>query len=73
MPTIEKGIPIPPKKIVQKESYGTEKMIVGDSMFFPNCKLTAKGPVAARVYASKKGWKVVSRQIDGGVRVWRAS
>lgn len=67
---IEKGVPIP--AIVREPTkYGFERMEVGDSMFFEGQKHGGKGAIAARVFAHKKGWRMTSRVMDGGVRVWR--
>lgn len=69
MIVIEKGVPLP-------NSNGEIKLALlklerGDSFFLPN--LTISGRTALYRLAKHYEVKVMTRVVDGGVRVWRIS
>ena len=64
--TIQKNIPIPKKKTNDKYSF--RKMEVNDCITVPK-----PTPIisAAHMYAKRKGWKFVSRDLGDSIRIWR--
>lgn len=68
-PEIEKGIPIPPKRKGGVPGLWAS-MEVGDSVLLEGASQNqATGRFAPT--AKRKGWKFITRKVDGGVRVWR--
>ena len=69
--TIEKGIPIPPKRhTINKGWVATlRRMEVGDSVLFENRKQA--GGAIQELKRNKDPRKFVTRTVDGGIRVWR--
>jgi hypothetical protein len=69
---IEKNIPLP-----GNHKYPWDKMNVGDSFFVPteNGKSESQHVQnvsgAAHKAAKKNGWKMTTRKVAGGARVWR--
>jgi hypothetical protein len=75
---IEHDIPVPLPRVELSTVYPFSKLTkIGLSFFVPN-----NGPVAGLVlqrrvasravhHAKARGWKFATRQVDGGVRVWR--
>lgn len=79
---IEKDIPVPKRDANSK--YGFSRLEVGDSIFVPDSDITIrKYPVgktyhrtinvqtAASYYASRKHIRLVTRKVEGGIRIWR--
>lgn len=52
------------------KKYPWEKMLVGDSFFVPNGKVTTISPTAS-IRGQKDGKFFSCRTVEGGVRVWR--
>lgn len=66
-PKIEKDIPLPPVRRKRESKYPFAVMEVGDSIFVPLETAQFVGGYTANL----KPKKFASRQVDGGVRVWR--
>lgn len=67
---LESGISIPPSKWTKSTSRWanmTERMRIGDSVFFKNDKDHSSFTAHCRSH----GVKISERKLDGGVRVWR--
>lgn len=73
---IEKEIPIPPRKANMTDNNNIfaiyKQMEPGDSFLIKADKVEDKGSISsnAHAYANRHGVKVVTRQVEGGVRVW---
>ena len=71
---IEKGVPELP---FQRSKYPFADMTPGDSFLIPvpeaahRHAVQAKAGAACRAWGGRNGGKYVSRQVDGGVRIWR--
>lgn len=72
MLAIQKDIPIPPKAITTRLSkiYPFEYMQIGDSFFIENVDDIKKKRASLANYVLKKGFKIASREEEGGLRVW---
>jgi hypothetical protein len=67
---VEKNIPIPPKKAGDAtESNAIAKMKVGDSVL----ALDANQMQRVIYHAKRNQFKVTTRQLDKGTRVWRVA
>lgn len=72
---IERGVPISPSGTGQRpwrrRQVPWRQMEVGDSIFFPykDRALQMRAHLAAT--GVKHGIRLISREVDGGVRVWR--
>lgn len=64
---IEKGIPVGRGRGVAREV--ADKMNVGDSVLFP----TRKDAERMRWLLKTAGFGVATRNVEGGVRVWRTA
>ncbi len=64
---IEKGVPMPTK--AGKWTRLVSAMDIGDSVTVPTGSMATCISQAARA----KGYKVISRQVEGGIRVWRTA
>lgn len=75
---IEQGIEVPPRKcalIGKSPVYPFKFMNVGDSFFVPcedNKRSRKQSTILQAARRAPEGWKYVTRQVDGGVRCWRA-
>lgn len=75
---IEKGIEVPSGRCETK--YPFSRMEVGDSFFVP-CAQAVKRKLQSNLGAyglrcasnQKSGQKFVTRQVEGGIRVWRVA
>lgn len=69
---IEKGIPAPPERDTPFR-YPFGQLEVQDSFFVPaeNTGTIPRVRAAAAMYAKRHGMKFVTKQSDGGIRVWR--
>ena len=78
IPQIDKGVPIPPTKTRRGTKYACyrrspiRQLEIGDSFFWPSAE-----PVAdSRNFltsAKTGGFKITTRRVEGGIRVWRIS
>jgi len=72
---IEKDIPIPSISHKNRPStiYPLKQMEIGDSFFVPDNDKGKKSTVrsAVLVIAKRIGIKIVTRKVEGGLRVWR--
>ena len=70
---IEKGIEIPKQQGGGKWNKIAIQMEVDDSIFFqgPKENYRCSGAHALRAAMSRLGMKAVTRQFEGGIRVWR--
>lgn len=66
---VEKNIPMPPSR-KSVEAYPWAEMLAGDSFFAAGQKQSNMSSMAS-VQGRKRGWKFVTRSVEGGVRVWR--
>lgn len=64
---IESDVPVPLPLGMRK--YPLEQMQIGDSFFIPAGSRSQQTLVA--VYAKRYGIKVITRTVEGGIRVWR--
>jgi hypothetical protein len=82
MPEVETGIPLPPKGQGRKRCkhfYPWDDVPVGGSFFVPHnnevplsrqqSSLTSLAKIAGRI----RGTTYATRQVDGGIRVWRVA
>lgn len=65
---IDKGVPLPPKK-VREEKYPWSVLEVGDSFFVPKPLSSLSGAQTAA--AKRLGRRFSSRSETGGTRIWR--
>jgi hypothetical protein len=79
---IEKDIPLPPRQrgkgYVAEHNYPWDKMEVGDSFFVPGDLVRQRNRAEVSYYNWKRRWnieaedfKIESRAVDNGIRVWR--
>lgn len=71
---IEKNIPLLPRKLPHGPAakYPFALMDVGDSFFVPATPKVSPAKVQTRLSTRKiPGAKFATRQVEGGVRVWR--
>ena len=69
---IEDGIPIPGQNKVRGTKYPWKELQVGQSFFVPlNGKRAAVVQSTLNSAGKYVGMKVATRQVEGGVRVWR--
>lgn len=70
-PKPETGVPIPSAKGGSVGKYRFADMAAGESRFYPGEK--NEGPVAwaARNHAKRSGERMVTRVVNGGLRVWK--
>ncbi len=71
---IDKDIPIPSIKHDRTSTiYPLKEMGIGDSFFVPDKITGKKTTVRSTVIATSKriGIKIVTRRVEGGLRVWR--
>jgi hypothetical protein len=70
---IEKGVPIPNQGGRGKRQSIAKSMEVNDSVFFPTPKegYAFSGAHGLRAALNRLGMKAVTRQVEGGIRVWR--
>jgi hypothetical protein len=66
---IEKDVPLPRGSRATK--YPFTHMDVGDSVFFPDEKVSGKAHKAAISCAERNNMKFVARREEDGVRIWR--
>jgi hypothetical protein len=66
---IEKGVPFPGRGLL---AAAVRKMEVGDSIFVANGKQTTVSGTAGSI-VRQTGRKFMTRQLEGGVRIWRVS
>ena len=67
---VDKNIPIPPKKAGDAtESNAVAKMKVGDSVLALNTNQMHR----VLYYAKRQKFKVTTRQLDKGTRIWRVA
>ena len=72
---IEKGVPMPAPKGGPKMDVDRAAMEVGDS-YFVACEdrqTMSRASVAARTWGYGNGMKFSTRQVEGGVRIWRVA
>lgn len=71
---IEKNVPLPPARELTAW-HPFARMEVGDSVFIPvkPGRNTPQIRACARQFRRKQGWRFVSREQSGGVRVWRTA
>lgn len=71
---VENGIKIPPVRKVTRKAYGTgfaaalKTMGVGDSML-----ISRLDQFSANYVARRNGFKIVTRTMDDGIRIWRVA
>ena len=70
---IERKVPFVPISKTRQTKYPFPDMKIGDSFFVPadNTKAIPRVRSAASLWAQKYNRKLVTRVVDGGVRVWR--
>lgn len=71
---IERGIAIPPQRgeLMREALFVARQMRVGDSVFFEGAINNGNADVQRLVNAGKQiEQRFTTRQLDGGVRVWR--
>ena len=75
--TVDKTpVPIPLKKIMGRHAYPWDMLLKnGDSFLVPLGKRETVKQVAGRLLncGRNRGYKITTRAMDGGVRVWRIS
>ena len=73
MYVIDKNIPIPVAKHGAKPQYGFSRLEIGDSMLIPYTTEDEafKARKAAQRCATYYAWKIVTRKLPEGVRIWR--
>lgn len=65
----EKSIPLTPIRFPIEKKYDLDGMSAGDSFFVgKDLKKILGGVVAC---GKKQGWKMATRTVEGGYRVWR--
>ena len=80
---VESGVPVPREKL----KYNTDKSLkpkpterswydfsgieIGSSIFFQDVVQSRKTMAALRTHGCRRGWSLVSKKVDGGVRIWR--
>lgn len=71
MNDIDKGVPIPAAG--NRRVYRFSSMAVGDSLFFDTLEKMESAASSARGYAKRNNpdFKVTSRKVEGGYRLWR--
>lgn len=86
---IEKNVPIPEMKVSVASKYRFGEMEIGDSVFFKGDKTMCKkhnqaahafGSMRRKKITDQNGnltggwmWQFITRQMDGGIRIWRKS
>jgi hypothetical protein len=75
---IEKNVSAPAERTYNngggKQKYPFVDMEVGDSVFIPGATSHDHNACrAARAAVSRKGFKLTTRFMDGGARIWRVS
>ena len=75
---IEKGVPVPPHAPGRSRSDLSGALVLmdaGDSVFVPDGDKAKIANVAARLAKAKSrsGWKFVTLEVLGGIRIWRVS
>ena len=72
---IEHGIPVMPGKRISR--YPVRDLLPHQSFFIPEDQFTDSGIEGAigtcRSQASTHGFKIATRKVEGGVRVWRTA
>ena len=72
---IEKDIPLPETKTSDRKSSGDRhrfsELAVGESVFLEGESTQGKTCMSARQAARRSGKVFVTRNVDGGVRIWR--
>jgi hypothetical protein len=78
MVRVEKGIPLPVRRVVRDPIYPFDKMQIGESFFVEETNTLARyrlhGRLAnhkAQSQAHRDGAVFTIRSVPGGVRVWR--
>ena len=75
--TVDKTpVPIPLKKSKGRYAYPWDMLLKhGDSFLVPLGKGETAGQLTSRIYGAghNRGYKITTRAIDGGMRVWRIS
>lgn len=68
---IDKGVPIPAAGNRRRHNFSS--MAIGDSLFFDTREKMESAASSARGYAKRNnpGFKVTSRKVEGGYRLWR--
>jgi len=69
----DKGVPIATPTKFPRLARSLAEMDVGDSFFVQKAKWTDGMRCAAYRYARKLKIRIVSRQVAGGMRVWRVA
>ncbi|HKQ24128.1 MAG TPA: hypothetical protein VJT81_06765 [Burkholderiales bacterium] len=64
---VQRGIPLPPKKNGSKTKYPIDQLQVGDSFYVEGLKNSG----GMNNLAKRRGMKIATRHVDGGLRVWR--
>lgn len=73
MANFETNIPVPAPKGGRIGRYRFADMEAGQSLFIEGQGSNGPAAWAARNFARRTGVKMVTRAVDGGVRIWRAS
>lgn len=68
---IDRTVPPPPPGRRANKKYPFGQMRPGDSLFFPDYGEGMAALNAARGFARRHGWSVVSRREAAGLRLWR--
>lgn len=71
MTEIDKGVPIP--KAGNRRRFRFERMAIGDSLFCETLEKMESAASSARGYAKRNNpeFKLTSRKVEGGYRLWR--
>lgn len=72
MSTFESDVPVPAAKGGSVGKYRFADMEVGQSLFVEGQGSNGQAAWAARNFARRTGAKMVTRAVEGGVRIWRA-
>ena len=70
---IEKDVPIPNVRNKNKQQIPFAEMKVGESVFVPNGTGVSAARASASWHSKVTGRRFITRTVDGGIRVWRAS
>lgn len=55
------------------ERYGVQRLAVGDDMTIPSKGMLTGVQMAIYGYARNRGWKVKTRHVPKGLRIWRTA
>jgi hypothetical protein len=75
MYAIEQNIPIPKSNHGARPQYGFSRLEIGESMLIPYATEDEafKARKAAQRCATYHAWKVITRKLPEGVRIWRVA